>query len=248
MMRAMEEVARQHGAMLLTASSDEDPERQRELIESLVSRRVAGLIVVTAAESHAYLEVEIARGLPVVFVDRPAGDLDCDAVVVDNERGAREGVSHLLRQGHRRIAVVGDHEHIYTVFTRLSGYREALADFGVEYDPRLIRLGCHQTAEAAAAAHELLDLAEPPTALFTTNNRATVGALRAMRSRDAQVAIVGFDDFELADLLSPPVTVVWHDAAEMGAIAARRLFERIAGHRSAGELLRLPCRLVVRPS
>lgn len=248
MIRAAEERATREGVFIVTASSDEDPGREEELIRALCARRVAGLIVVTSADDHSLLAAEVARGLPVVLVDRPSRDLACDTVVLANVKGAREAVEHLIRQQHRRIALVGDYEHVGTVRDRRHGYLEALRAHGIEPDPALVKVGRHLAGEAAAATHELFSAGQPPTAIFATNNRATAGVLRALRDRHEQLAVVGFDDFEYADMLVPAVTVVWSDPAQMGQIAADRLLARLHGDTSPPQLIELPTRLLVRGS
>lgn len=248
LIRAVEERARQDGALVVTVSSNEDGERERDLVDALCARRVAGLLVVTATSDHRYLEPEVRRGLPVVFVDRPPSGLAADAVLLDNVSGARNAVEHLVRQGHRRIAVVGDHEHVYTVRERVRGYREALTARGIDVDEGLIRLSRHLAPEASAAVHELFALPDPPTAIFTLNNRGTAGVLRALRDRRVLAAVVGFDDFEFADMLVPAATVVWSDPGEMGRVAADRLFSRLAGDTGPAQRLVLPTRLVIRGS
>ena len=248
MIRAVEEYARGRGLMVLSVSSDEDPAREHDLIRELIARQVAGLIVVTATADNAYLETEIRRGLPIVFADRPGNGVDCDEVLLDNAQGAREAVEHLLRQGHRRISVVADYEHVYTARTRVQGYRDTLLANGLQAAPELIRLGRHTAEEASDAVHELLALSDPPTAVFTTNNRSTVGALRAIHGRDAQLALVGFDDFELADLLEPPVTVVSNGPEALGRLAAKQLFSRLDGYHGPSRHDTIPSRLIVRGS
>ena len=248
MIRAAEERATREGVFIVTASSDEDQEREEELIRALCARRVAGLIVVSSANDHSVLAAEIDRGLPVVLVDRPSEDLACDTVVLQNVLGARSAVEHLIRQQHRRIALVGDYEHVNTVRDRRRGYIEALQAHGIEVDQSLIKVGRHLAGEAAAATHELFGAAQPPTAIFATNNRATAGVLRALRDRHEQLAVVGFDDFEYADMLVPAVTVVWSDPAEMGRIAVDRLFARLRGDPSPPRMIELPTRLIVRGS
>lgn len=227
--RAVEDVARSRGYVVITASSEENPEREQDLVATLLSRQVEGLLLVPAGHDHRYLEPELALGTRLVFLDRPPGGLAVDAVLIDNAGGARAGVEHLLAQGHRRIGFVGDVPQMHTLAQRLEGYRAAHAARGVALDERLIRLGAHDVAQAEAATRELLALPDPPTALFATNNRLSIGALRALRRADPQPALVGFDDFELADMLSVAVTVVRHDPAEMGRTGAELLFARLDG-------------------
>jgi LacI family transcriptional regulator len=144
--------------------------------------------------------------------------------------------------------MVGDAVTIVTAVERLRGYREALEAAGVGVDDALLRLGVHGTAAAEAATRALLALPEPPTALFTGNNRITIGALRAIDKHDPRVALVGFDDFELAEMLALPVTVIAYDAAELGRQAAELLARRLAGDtRPPGEVV-LPTYLIPRGS
>ncbi len=248
MIRAIEQRARERGMMVLSVSSEEDPQREHELVRELIARQVAGLIIVTASSDNSYLAEDIRRGLSVVFADRPSSGVQCDEVVLDDVRASREAVEHLLRHGHRRIGVVADADHVYTAHTRVQGYREALEAHGIALDPALVRQGSHTSEDATEATHALLDLPEPPTALFTTNNRSTAGALRAIHGRDAQVALVGFDDFEFADLLNPPVTVVWHDPAALGQLAADLLFARLENSHEPPRRIVIPSRLLVRGS
>jgi LacI family transcriptional regulator len=248
LIRAVEERAWQEGALVVTVSSNEDGDRERDLIQALCARRIAGLLIVTATSDHAFLAPEVQRGLPVVFVDRPSQGLESDCVLLDNARSARTAVEHLIRQGHRRVALVGDHAHVYTVQERVRGYREALAAHGIEPDESLICLGRHLAPEASAAVHELFVLPDPPTAVFATNNRGTAGVLRALRDRRVLAAVVGFDDFEFADMLVPAATVVWSDPAEMGQAAADRLFHRMSGDDSPPQRIVLPTRLLIRGS
>jgi LacI family transcriptional regulator len=246
--RAVEEVARRRGYVVITGSSEESGERERELVATLLSRRVDGLLLVPAARDHSYLRPELRMGVQVVFLDRPPGRLEADAVLLDNEGGARAGVDHLLAQGHRRIGLIGDPPELFTLAERVRGYRAALAARGVDFDETLLRLGAHDVAQAEMSARALLQLPDPPTAIFAANNRVSVGALRALKSVDAEVARVGFDVFELADMLPVPVTVVRHDPAELGRRAAELLFARLDGDGGAPQTVILRTELVVRGS
>lgn len=246
--RAVEEVARESGHLLVTASTDEDPEREHDLIEALVERRVRGIIVVSVSRDHRYLRRELEHGTAIVFLDRPPARLRADAVLLDNVGGARQAVDHLLAHGHRRIAIIGDRLEVYTIAERYRGYRESLAAAGVGVDERLVRFGCHDTHDAAEAVRELLGRPNPPTAIFATNNRMSVGCVEMIASLDPPVALVGFDDFELAAALRLPVTVVRYDLEEVGRRAARLLFDRLGGNRSSPKLLTVPTQIVARGS
>ncbi|MFB9833739.1 LacI family DNA-binding transcriptional regulator [Actinoallomurus acaciae] len=247
--RGVEEVARTHDLLVISGCSDEDPARERHLIRSLCERRVDGLLVVPSGNDHRYLISEISMGTPAVFIDRPPEEaLEADVVLIDSVGGARSAVAHLLRHGHRRIACLSDLPGIFTASERLRGYREALSEHGIPVDETLVRPGRHDVTGAESAMAELLALDDPPTAVFTGNNRLTVGALRAIQAAGAGTALVGFDDLELADMLATPVTVVAHQPVEMGRRAAELLCRRMAGEELPPQRVVLPTHLIVRGS
>jgi LacI family transcriptional regulator len=247
--RGVEEVARAHDLFVISGCSDEDPARERHLIRSLCERRVDGLLVVPSGGDHRYLIPELGMGTAAVFIDRPPEDaLETDVVLIDNVGGARAAVAHLVAHGHRRIACLADLPGIFTARERRRGYDEALRACGVPVDESLVRVGQHDVAGAESAMAELLALGDPPTAVFAGNNRLTLGALRAIQATGTGTALVGFDDFELADMLATPVTVVAHYPAEMGRRAAGLLCRRMAGEHLPPQRLLLPTRLIVRGS
>jgi LacI family transcriptional regulator len=250
LLRAVEDVARANRVVVLAASLDERPERELEITATFVNRRADGLIIAPASEDQSHLAREVAAGLKVVFVDRRPRGLDADVVVSTNESGAAEAVRHLVSHGHQRIAYLGDAPTILTARERLTGYREAMTAAGLEVDERLILEGVGDATLADGAISRLLDGPDPPTALFTAQNFVTVGAIRALRrvERHHEVAVVGFDDFPLADLLDPAVTVVAQDVAALGRIAAERLFARIGGDASRPQLHLVPTSLIRRGS
>ncbi|TDD93282.1 LacI family transcriptional regulator [Saccharopolyspora karakumensis] len=243
--RAVEEVARVQGKQVLTGSSDEDPTRERELVLEFCARRVDGLIVVPAGHQHGYIAHEINAGTPVVFVDRPPGNLVADSVLIDNAGGTAQAARHLAEHGHRRIAFLGDAPEIHTAAERLRGFREGCARAGVPFQSDLVVMGPHTDESVAEVLSGPLREA---TALVTGNNRITIHALRALAGRPARPALVGFDDFELADLLDPPITVVTHDTWALGKSAAELLFARLDGDTSPPGRVVVPTRLLVRGS
>jgi len=227
---AVEHRARADGYAVIVANTSEDPGRERELVDDLLGRRVDGLLIVPTGDDHRYLAPEIERGTAVVFLSRPPQGLDVDSAVVDDYQGARDGVAALLAEGHRRVGYLGHPGHIWTARQRMRGYRDALTAAGLPVDDALVREGLTDAHAAQRAAAELLGHAEPPTALFTTNNRVTIGALRTLRRLGREVDLVGFDDFDFADLLDQSFTVVNYDAEELGRAGAELLATRIAGH------------------
>jgi LacI family transcriptional regulator len=249
--RAVEDTAKRHDILVFAGSSDEDPDREREVLGAFVRHRVDGFIVMPAPHHHEGLLVEQRRqGRPVVIVDRLLRFLETDSVTADNRVGAREAVRHLAAHGHRRIAFLGDARSIWTASERHVGYAEGLWMEGIPYDPDLVRQDFPTIELAEGAALDLLAAADPPTALFTAQNLITLGAVRALRQRQLQrrVALIGFDDLTLADLLDPATSAIVQDPHTLGRIAAELLFARLAGDGSPSKNVVVPTRLVARGS
>jgi LacI family transcriptional regulator len=248
LIRGIDEVAAEHGALVLTATT-RTADREKSTLLAMSSRRVDGIVIVPSAGDQTFLRAEQAAGLPLVFVDRPPVGITADTVIADNAGGGYAATRHLLARGHRRIAVVGARAAVFTISERVNGYRAALAEDSLLADG-LVRLDCDGTAGAQHAASELLRLPDPPTAFFCLNNVCTIGTARALRASSLghRIALVGFDDFEPADLLDPPVTVVAQEIEAMGRHAARLLFARIKGHDGPPETTVLPTHLIERGS
>jgi LacI family transcriptional regulator len=250
LIRAVEDASRERGIQILIGSLDEDPARERELAESLVDRRVDGLVIVPAGQDHSYLIRERRAGTALVFVDREPRLLDADAVVVDNRRGGIKAVEHLLAAGHRRIAYLGDRLSIQTASQRFDGYLHALEVAHIGADEQIVRHGLRSVEESMRAAEELLRLPDPPTALFTSQNLVTIGAARALHELglNRSVAVIGFDDFPMADIFRPGITVLAQDIDVIGRKAAEILFRRLDGDDAPTETVTVQTRLIERGS
>jgi LacI family transcriptional regulator len=248
--RAVEDCARERGILVFAGSCDEDSGREQELISALRARRVDGIIVVPAGNDHSYLLSASRLGTRMVFADRLPGFLDADTVTSDDLGGARAAVAHLSAIGHRRIAYLGASLTIHTARDRLQGYSEAMVQLGVEPMPSHVRSGLVTTEGAAQAATEILESPDPPTAILSGQNYFTIGAITALRALGLQheIALVGFDDFALADLLDPAVSVVSHDPAQLGRTASELLFSRLDGDASPSQHVVCPFTLISRGS
>jgi len=246
--RAIEDVASARGTLVLASSSDEDPDRQRDLLHALVSRRVDGLIAVPASGNQSSLLSERRLGRPMVLVDRPAPE--ADSVTVDNRAGATRALRHLVAGGHRRVAFLGDLRSLWTATERHAGYVEGLAAEGITLDPHLVVMDVRGVDTVERAVAGLLAAPEPPTALLTGQNLITIGAIHALQRLGLQhrVALVSFDDFPLADLLVPRVSVVAQDPTAIGRAAAELLFARLDGDRRPPRHVVVPTRLIARGS
>lgn len=250
LLRAVEDVARERRVQILIGSLDEDPDRERDLAITLIDRGVDGLVIMPAAPDQSYLVAERRLGTRVVFVDREPRFLDADAVVSGNRLGAVAAVNHLCSFGHRRIAYLGDSPAVATAAHRFDGYRYALERAGLETDPLIVRHGLRSVDAAMQAAIDMLSLADPPTALFASQNLVTIGTVKALRRTCLQetIALVGFDDFLLADALVPGVTVITQDVAQLGRLATQLLFARLDGDDSPTRTHMVPTGMVTRGS
>ncbi|MEV1004043.1 LacI family DNA-binding transcriptional regulator [Nonomuraea sp. NPDC050202] len=245
----IESAMRKRGLTLIVGSSEETADGEGSLVTTFLARRVAGLLIVPSSDSdHRSLRVQRSAGLPLVFIDRPARGLTTDCVASSHREGARSGVAHLIAHGHRRIAFIGDSPTLHTRKERLQGYRDALADAGIPFDRRLVETG-HDYEAAAAAVTRLLTRKDPATAVFAANNFAATGAVLGMsRLGRRDVALVGFDDLPLAEVLEPALTVIAQDAVAIGHAAAELLMARLDGERSKAKTVVVPTRLIVRGS
>lgn len=248
--RTIEEMASQRGVAVMASSLDENPGRERQLVEAFAERRVDGLIMMPASHDQSYLIEERRMGMSIVFIDRPPAFFDADAVLVDNRNGATRGVKHLLAHGHRRIAFLGDRRSIVTAAERFRGYADALEAAGIDVDIHLVRQDIVDSEHARAEALDILSLDEPPTAIFAGQNLVTIGVVRALRSANKhhEIALVGFDDVPMSDLLDPPITVLAQDPTTIGRQAATTLFARLDGDRSPTQTYIVPTTLITRGS
>jgi len=225
----IESYADDGGLRVVLGNSGEDIQREQQLVRDFASRRLDGLVVVPTANQHDHLNPSELSNMPVVLAASPPHRISVDSVVVDDFGGTWEATRTLIARGHRKIGFLGLPASTWTGSERLRGYCAALEEAGIPPEERYIRRQQPDVQTAEAAAEAMLDQADPPSALFTANNRNTIGAYRAVRSRQSVTAIAGFDDFEFADVLQLPLTIVSYDAKEVGRQAARLLCERIQG-------------------
>ena len=241
--QAVEDEIRPRGMHLSVANSRESAEQEQRVARDLADRQTTAVITVSAMTDHSdYAQLQ-ARGIPVVFVDRPAENLAADSVVFDNREGGRLAAQHLLDAGHRRIAFIGDYAWLPT-------YRERLAGMGDVLDPadadwrRLLRTDAHDAASSRACMRELLALDEPPTAVVAGNNRILLGVMEAVAGHPDRPAVIGFDEPEWARVLG--VSVVSGDIEALGRQAARLAVARLSDRTRPYESVTVPMRLVAR--
>jgi len=250
---AAQQVAARHGYLTLLLASERDRESESRELAMMKSRNIAGILIVPSSSASLGQLCELReRGVPVVMLDRTFPGLDAGEVMVENREGARNAVNHLLDHGHRRILCVGYDCEFNSIRQRMEGYECAMREAGLRPRFAMVKEG----AQVASQLLKQLRSSGPPTALFTLNNVTTIQVLSALKREDVslpgQVAIIGFDDFELAPLLAVPLTAVRQPAAELGRSAARLLLDwaqsHPAGMRWARTRIVLPTELVIRRS
>jgi len=245
----IEQALREADYQMLLLGDNSEAAEELAGARTFLSMRAPGVIMTPASGSTA--ELLSSRGVPVVEVDRRLAANSCDAVVIDNERGAREAVSHLLELGHTRIALLVARTTWTTDAGRLEGYRSALAEAGVRVDRRLVlKIETHDAA--AASRIDTLVQTEKPTAIFAANNVLAEQAWRVLRRRDLEipsdVSLVAFDDVPWMEMVQPPITAVRQPAYEMGRRAALLLLRRLDDATAGRTVEVLQPELVVRGS
>jgi LacI family transcriptional regulator len=251
--KSVQDVLYEAGYTLIIAGSEDRPDRELDILEVLSRRRVDGLIMTTASERDVLLlEAREAVHMPVVLLDResPAG---FDAVVVAHREGTRRAVSHLLELGHRRIALLTGSETVRPAAERVLGYQDAFRERGLELDPELIRARSFTADYAYLESSALFGQRAPPSAIIAGGIAMLPGVLRAVRAYSLRIpediAVVGGSDSDLAELATPPITVVRWSYAELGKAAAQLLLDRIQGGPEAPpRRIKFPTELVIRSS
>ncbi|HEY7261590.1 MAG TPA: LacI family DNA-binding transcriptional regulator [Trebonia sp.] len=262
--RGLEEAVAELGFLLYSGSTDGDPAREERLALALCARRVDGMVIVPAAADHRYLVAEIEAGVAAVFALRPpavtgpetalgygtlggnvlGGTVLGDTVVIDERGGANAAVKHLIAHGHSRIGYLGGHPSApgapggYRSRQLLLGYSEAMAAAGLRMEQAWTALTPGQLAGAGV------------TAVLCGSRAHTAQALHALagRGRAPRMAVIGFGDFELADLMPTGITVISYDPAGIGRAAGELLARRLAGDDAPPRLVELPVRLIPRGS
>ncbi len=249
---AVEKFAFERGYMTLIVASQRNAEIEKSEVDMMMGQNIAGLVIVPSPPNDR-LKMLASSGIPMVALDRPLQDLNSDEVVVDNLGGARTAVEHLLWHGYTKIACIGYDKNFYSISQRILGYMEVLKAAALKPD-------IYDEAWSADAVGEIVHswrrTTNRPNAVFSLNNVTTLRVLHALREEGFSIpdtiAIIGFDDFSLAPLLSPPLTAVRQPAHILGMQAVRLLFERIESAKDnqaqARTKIVLPVELIVRAS
>lgn len=252
MIQSIEGAAYTNEYAMLLSNTNEDPEKEKRDIDLLLQEQVAGIIISPVDEDLEFAETNPVHNVPIVAIDRRLNRLRVDTVLVNNEKGAHDATKYLIGLGHRRIALITGPTRLTTARERQAGYTKALVEHGIEPLTELIKVGDFKQASGYRMAAELLAMERPPSAIFTTNNLMTLGALNAIHEQGLtipdDISILGFDDLSWAPSLNPPLTAVAQPTFELGRNAAELLFRRITNGSGTPIEIRLPPTLIVRSS
>ena len=247
---AAEQAALSAGYVTLLGNANERNDQQDRYLDTLISRRVDGVIVAPVGDDGGRLRALIERKVPTVLVDRTVPGLDLPSVTTDSESGIRQAVQHLADLGHTRIGYISGPQATSTGRDRFAAFTRAVAEAGLSQDPDLVYFGDYQAASGSAGVHALMQLASPPTALLAADSLMAVGAISILHRLGLQIgtdiALVAFDDIEWFALLNPALSVIAHSVEDMGRIAIDLLLQVIAGE--TPDSVVLPSELIVRAS
>lgn len=245
---ALDKVLREHGYHSLISCYSSNHGLERDNLSFLLSAGIDGLIY--AAEDLSldeFYELTATRKIPVVQLDRTLQGLDADAVLVNNAEASYAAVSHLIEKGHRRVAMISGPKSVFSAKERQIGYLRALSDRGILYDDQLVISQQNDFATGYLGFESLMQLADKPTAVFTTNHNITMGFLTAAREQGLRIPedvdIFGFDCVEICSMLRPPIPVIHQPETEIGALAANYLIQRLEGYTGEPRMTKLKCKL-----
>lgn len=248
---AVNEVAQSHSHSVILTTTNEDPATELEAVRQMAQRQVDGLIVIPTERGGSALTGPEFRDLPIVTLDRPIPGSKFDSVQVENKDAGALATNHLIAHGHRRIAFIGLSKRLFTMRTRLAGYEMAMQKAGLRPEAHF---DCRPQETVTKLLSRLWKRRDRPTALFTANGLTTRYCLQGLAVLGIEIpkemALIGFDDFELSEVMRPPLTAVRQPVTELGKRAAELLFARIRRAPGAETQHRvvLPLELVLRGS
>jgi|ERR1017187_6047320 LacI family transcriptional regulator len=244
-------VAKEHAYSVIIATADEDVDMEYAEASRMLRRQVEGFVIIPAAGGVSRIAGAEFNRTPIVTLDRPIENSSYDSVVVENRSGAQLGVNHLIQHGHSRIAFFGLSRSLYTIKARYEGYRDAMKKANLKLEAYF---GNSTQLEMLSTLRSVLFRKDAPTAIFCSNNLITRNAIHSLSHLKIRipdpVALVGFDDFETANILNPSLTVVRQPITDMARIGANILFSRLLNGDTSdrGKHIVLPVELIVRDS
>ena len=229
--RGIEDTSFEQSYNVILCNSDGNLDKELLYTNVLVEKQVDGILFVAAGVSTEHIRALQTRRMPLVLVDRDIPGVAVDSVLTDNARGGWQAIHYLIELGHRRIGCITGPSDVTPSAERVTGYRQALREAGIAADENLVVKGDFQYQSGFRATQQLLEVNDPPTAVFACNDLMAVGAISAViesgRKVPADLSVIGFDDVPLASFTNPPLTTIAQPKYEMGALATTMLLERV---------------------
>lgn len=249
----MQETFDKYNYSIIICDTRNKLENEIEKVKFLMAKRVDGIIIMPVSNNGEHIKLIQNSGMPVVLIDRLIENLSCDTIVCDNVNDAYEAVENIIRRGHRKIGIIAGPQNIYTAKERLEGYRRALNDYNIEINESFIVYSEYKKGAGYEAYEKLLNLKDRPTAIFATNYETTLTGIIFFKnmgiSIGEDISFFGYDQTELFQMLTPPLSVVVQPMNEIGKDAAELLVKRMNGDMSFFPLIkRLKTSIVVADS
>jgi DNA-binding LacI/PurR family transcriptional regulator len=250
--RSVEDRAQEMGFNVVICSTDNNLDKEERYISLLRQKSVDGIIIATGARNDALLKDLIRHNLPVALIARDMPALAVDSVLVDDFLGGYLAASYLIKNGHKHIAVIAEDTGVMSSKERIRGYRHALEEAGIPFNPDLVRISDFSVISGKKSAGELLDGHDAFTAVFACNDLLAIGTIQAARERKLSIpddlSVVGFDNTILATIIDPPLTTIAQPIQDMGAQVVDLIIHHIKGTQTRNQRMVLPPELVIRSS
>jgi LacI family transcriptional regulator len=229
----IEKITNQYGYDLIISQSQESGKKEIVSLATLFNSRVDGLLVSLSFDTKNLdpFKIFFSKGIPVVFFDRVYECQGCMSIIIDNYKAGYEATSHLIAQGCKRIVHLGGNllRNVYS--DRFRGYKQALADYGVEFDQKLVIISDLTEQSGRETAHRILNMENRPDGIFTANDTTAVAAMCELKQAGIripeEIAVVGFNDEPISRVIQPNLTTIHYPAMEVGEIAASSMINRL---------------------
>ena len=249
----VENILIKHGYSTIICDYKEDAQLQKEKLQFLLNKMVDGIIIMPMGIEIDLIKKVMNEGVVVVLIDRILKDLECDVVLADNLNASYDAVEQLIIRGHKRIGIVGGPDDVFTSQERLKGYCRVHEDYSLDVSQELIKKGDYKVDSGYQLLNELMDLKQPPTAIFVTNYEMTLGTIMAINERNIiipdELSLIGFDNLQLARVIKPPLSMVLQPMKKIGEISAEILLKRLSGDMSSfPSIFRLKAEVLIKDS
>jgi LacI family transcriptional regulator len=249
-----EDVAFRAGYNVVISQSNDLADKEINIVQSMFSNRVDGLIISIAMQTKTFDHLKIFRkkNIPLVFFDRAVHEIETDKIVVDDFAGGFRVTQHLIDQGYKRIAHLAGTQNLMTYFDRKKGYLEALRKNNIQFDESLVIINTLTSDEGVSAVQQLMELKNPPDAIFCGNDTTALSAMIFLRDKGIRIpqdiGIVGFSNEPFSKVVSPSISTIAQPGFQMGQKAAELIIRQIETKERTYQTIVLPTELIVRES